>query len=58
MKQNAICKDCGKVDEFEPDEFGLSYYQAIGECPYCRQPTYYESGEPTKIEVIFKVEAE
>ena len=27
--------ECGFEDEYEPDEFGLSYYQAIGTCPVC-----------------------
>jgi hypothetical protein len=32
--QTVSCK-CGFTDEYEPDEFGLSYYQAIGTCPEC-----------------------
>ena len=51
----AICKDCGEVEEFTPDEYGLNYYQAIGECS-CGQPTYYENGNPTKTVLIFRKE--
>jgi len=51
----ATCKDCGEIEEFEPDEFGINYFQAIGECPICKKPTYYKNGEPTKIEIIFAV---
>ena len=29
------CTNCGFEDEYEPDEFGLSYYQANGDCPSC-----------------------
>jgi len=29
------CKNCGFSDEYEPDEYGLSYYQAVGTCPEC-----------------------
>ena len=33
------CKHCGFTDEYEPDEFGLSYYQANGDCPSCGADT-------------------
>jgi len=33
-KQTVSCK-CGFTDEYEPNEFGLSYYQANGTCPRC-----------------------
>lgn len=50
----AICKDCGEIEEFKPNEFGLSYYQSIGECS-CGKPTYYKNGTPTKEVVNFSV---
>ena len=55
MKEMAVCKNCGDVEEFEPDEFGLSYFQAFGECPGCNGPTYYRNGKPTRVEVTFKI---
>lgn len=45
---------CGFADEFEPDELGINHYQAVGECPVCGNPTVYDNGEETKIEVTFK----
>ena len=54
MHVMATCKDCGDLEEFEPDEFGLSYYQAIGKCT-CGKPTYYRNGKRTKEVVVFKV---
>ena len=27
--------ECGFTDEYEPDEFGINYYQAVGLCPDC-----------------------
>jgi hypothetical protein len=56
MAEMAICNVCGDIEEFEPDEFGLSFYQAVGTCPFCRKPTYYRNGEATKITVIFKAD--
>ncbi len=44
---------CGFEDEFEPDEFGINYFQAVGTCPNCGSDTIYENGELTAIEVIF-----
>lgn len=46
----AICsnKECDFSEEFEPDEFGLTYYQAIGECPVCGWQTIYPGGKLTK----------
>lgn len=42
------CKEkCGFEDEFEPCEFGLTFYQADGHCPYCSELTVYEDGTPT-----------
>jgi hypothetical protein len=54
VREMAICKDCGDLEDFTPDEFGLNYYQSIGECNYCKKPTYYRNGNPTKEIVIFK----
>ena len=54
IPQMAICKDCGDIEEFTPDEYGLNYYQAIGECN-CGKPTYYENGNPTKTVLIFRI---
>lgn len=51
--QWAVCKEHGKLEQFEPDELGLDFYQAIGECS-CGRPTFYENGEPTKITVNFE----
>ncbi len=49
------CKQrCGFEDEFEPDDFGINYYQAVGECPNCGADTVYEDGDDTKVVVIFK----
>ena len=44
----AICKNCKFEEEYEPDEFGLSYYQSVGKCPNCGEATYKKTGEPTK----------
>lgn len=41
-------KDCDFKEEFEPDEFGLTYFQAIGECPFCGWKTIYEDGKLTQ----------
>lgn len=54
--RTAICSaNCGFKDTFETDEFGLTYFQAVGTCPACDAPTVYPNGKPTKIEVEFKV---
>lgn len=49
------CKQrCGFEDEFEPDEFGINYFQAIGECPKCGADTVYDvNGLDTKVIVKF-----
>ena len=54
-RKMAYCKDCGAIEEFEPDDCGVNYYQAVGECPFCQGPTYYKDGTPTKIKVLFEV---
>ena len=48
-------KECDFSEEFEPDEFGLNYYQAIGECPWCGWKTIYENGELTQVEIQIKL---
>lgn len=51
-----FCKnECGFADEFERDDFGVNYYQAIGTCPNCDAPTVYEDGTETAIVVEFQV---
>lgn len=49
---------CGFEDTFEPDEFGLDYYQAIGTCPNCDAPTVYEDGSKTAVVINFKYTGE
>lgn len=51
------CKQrCGFEDEFEPDELGINYYQAMGECPNCGADTVYDvDGSDTKVVVTFKL---
>ena len=51
----AICPKCGYKELFEPCEFGLTYYQAIGTCPVCETPTVYADGSLTAIIVTFKL---
>ena len=58
MKEVTCKKQCGFEDEFEPDEFGITYFQSIGECPNCNAPTIYSSGEETKTNIIFTVSHE
>lgn len=58
MKMEKVrCKQrCGFEDEFEPDEFCINYYQAMGECPNCGADTVYdEDGANTKVVIMFKV---
>ena len=50
-----FCKPCGFEDEFEPDELGINYYQAIGTCPNCEQLVVDENGDETAMTVEFKV---
>jgi hypothetical protein len=44
---------CGFSDRFVRGEFGVNYFQAIGECPLCNAPTVYNDGTMTKVEIIF-----
>ncbi len=55
--QKAICEkpDCTFSDVFEPDDFGISYFQAIGKCPWCGGDTYCEDGTLTRKLVILEV---
>ncbi len=50
-KTKIECK-CGFKDKYEPDEFGLSYYQAVGECPHCGKDL------GTKKTMIFRINNE
>ena len=38
------CSVCDFTDEFEPDCFGLTYYQSVGFCPHCDNPMVYDDG--------------
>lgn len=52
--QPVFCsKQCGFADEFEPDELGLNFFQAIGTCPICSADTVYKDGTPTKTVVEY-----
>lgn len=56
MKEKiAICYKCGFREHYEPDEFGLQYYQAIGICPFCDNAMVDENGKPTKEIVSFTI---
>jgi hypothetical protein len=51
-----FCKNkCGFEDQFEPCEFGLTYFQAEGRCPNCDGDTVYEDGTPTAEVMGFKL---
>ncbi len=57
--EKVTCKArCGFEDEFEPDDFGVNYYQAIGVCPNCQSPTVYIDGDETKVVVMFSLKQE
>lgn len=51
--EKAICKKCGFEDEYEPEEFGFTSYEAIGKCFNCNSDTYKENGELTRKEIVF-----
>lgn len=56
MLKQVYCKnECGFTDEFEPDEFGVNYFQAIGKCPQCDAPTVYDDGTATAVEITFQL---
>lgn len=53
--ETAVCNKCGFEEDYEPDEFGLDYYQAIGKC-LCGEPTYNKkTGEPTTEIFTFRI---
>lgn len=35
LKMKKVSCECGFTDEYDSEELGLSYYQAIGTCPEC-----------------------
>lgn len=49
----AHCPNCEYIEEYEPDEFGLSYFQAVGTCPVCGSELEDENGKPTREFVSF-----
>ena len=54
MMEKVTCKlKCGFEDEFELDELGINYYQAIGQCPNCRAATVYSDGTETQVTINF-----
>lgn len=55
MKKVYCKNECGFADEFEPDELGINFYQAIGTCPNCGSPTVYDDGTETAVNVTFEV---
>lgn len=53
--KKVFCKNkCGFEDEYEPTEFGMDYFEAIGECP-CGAPTVDAEGNETAVVVEFSV---
>ena len=54
--QRISCGECGFVDDFDPDEFGTTYYQVVGECPSpgCPGVMQYEDGSPVKVELTVR----
>lgn len=48
-------KKCGFEDEYEPTEFGLDFYEAIGTCPNCEAPMVDEDGNETAVTIEFKL---
>lgn len=51
----AYCKVCKFEEKFEPNEFGINYYEAIGTCPFCGEPTYYKGTDKfTKVVILIK----
>jgi len=52
--KTAVCKNCGFEDDYEDDELGLGYYQSVGICPECGQPTYIKGTDIfTKVTIVF-----
>ena len=52
--ETATCPECGYKESYEPDEFGLTYFQAIGSCPNCGAELQKTDGTPTA--EIIKIE--
>ena len=53
--EKAICKKCGFEDEYESEQYGLTYYEAIGKCYHCNSDTFNDKGELTRKEITFKL---
>jgi hypothetical protein len=47
--ETITCPVCGFTDTYDPDESGLTYYQAVGTCPIC------DADLGTKIVVEYRV---
>jgi hypothetical protein len=47
--------ECGFEEEVEPDEFGLSWFQVDGTCPWCDKELCYEDGTKTVEVIKFKL---
>lgn len=55
-KRHVFCEaKCGFADTFETDEYGLSYFQAVGTCPNCNAFTVYKNGQRTKVEMTITI---
>lgn len=48
----AYCKKCDFEDKYEPDEFGLGYFQAVGKCPVCGEPTFNKTTDKPTVETV------
>lgn len=55
MKKVKCKENCGFEDEFEPDELGVNFFEAVGRCPHCAALTVYEDGTETRRVVTFEV---
>lgn len=56
IMEKVYCKlKCGFEDEYEPDEFGINFYQAIGTCPNCEAPTIHADGSETAEVIEFHI---
>lgn len=53
--KTANCQNCGFKEDYEPCEFGLTYFQAEGTCPGCGHDLIDENGKPTKETITFEV---
>jgi len=52
---DVYCPNCGWIGYFEPEEFGINYFQAVGDCELCGEQLYYKDGEPTKEIITFRL---